>query len=215
MVFILASHLNIAKWTQVLGFKHCRPINALIFCLILIIQVPSCFFNCSYSWHESGIYDLPAMIKHIAQYKQQNLRAYIGFSMGTTCFYVMATERPEVTKYLQSVYNLAPVVYMKHVQSPLKYFAPLATDFKVKRSTGSCRVLCSPLFRYAIWNNLSIFLSKTRRFSLCSEKLNFCHRVKLLNFWQKLCATYFLGKARFAPMWCSSLLDSTRTNLIT
>ncbi|XP_031838473.1 lipase 3 [Nomia melanderi] len=83
-----------------------------------------------FSWHESGIYDLPAMIKHVAQYKQQNLRAYIGFSMGTTCFYVMATERPEVTKYLQSVYNLAPVVYMKHVESPLKYFAPIATNFK-------------------------------------------------------------------------------------
>ncbi|XP_033335083.2 lipase 3 [Megalopta genalis] len=86
------------------------------------------FWN--FSWHESGIYDLPAMIDYVVGQKHHYLRAYIGFSMGTTAFYVMASEKPFMTKYLQSVYSLAPVVYMKHVQSPLKYFSSIATNFK-------------------------------------------------------------------------------------
>ncbi|XP_043264592.1 lipase 3-like [Colletes gigas] len=83
-----------------------------------------------FSWHESGIYDLPAMITYIVELKEHDLKAYIGFSMGTTCFYVMASERPEITRLLHSVYSLAPVVYMKHVRSPLRYLAPIATHFK-------------------------------------------------------------------------------------
>ncbi|XP_076292150.1 lipase 3 isoform X1 [Lasioglossum baleicum] len=83
-----------------------------------------------FSFHESGIHDLPAMISYVVRQKHRYLRAYIGFSMGTTAFYVMASERPYMTRYLQSVYSLAPVVYMKHVESPLKYFSPIATNFK-------------------------------------------------------------------------------------
>ncbi|XP_015436534.1 PREDICTED: lipase 3-like isoform X2 [Dufourea novaeangliae] len=95
-----------------------------------IILTPSESKFWDFSWHESGIYDLPAMITYIVDLKKSPVNAYIGFSMGTTCFYVMASERPEETKLLQSVYNFAPVVYMKHVESPLRYFAPVATDYK-------------------------------------------------------------------------------------
>ncbi|KOC65191.1 Lipase 3 [Habropoda laboriosa] len=84
-----------------------------------------------FSWHESGIYDLPAMITYIARLKENLLKAYIGFSMGTTCFYVMASERPQIARLLQSSYMLAPVAFMKHVQSPLRYIAPFANDYKL------------------------------------------------------------------------------------
>ena len=84
-----------------------------------------------FSWHESAVYDLPAMITYIAQLKADILRAYVGFSMGTTCFYAMASERPRIARLLKSAYSLAPVVYMKHVQSPLRYLAPIATNYKI------------------------------------------------------------------------------------
>lgn len=87
-----------------------------------------------FSWHESGIYDLPAMITYIVKLKENFLKAYIGFSMGTTCFYVMASERPQIARLLQSTYSLAPVVFMEHVTSPLRYLAPLADDYKVTKS---------------------------------------------------------------------------------
>ncbi|XP_076243069.1 lipase 3 [Calliopsis andreniformis] len=85
----------------------------------------------NFSFHESGIYDLPAMIGYIVKLRENFLRAYIGFSMGTTCFYVMASERPQIARLVQSAYSLAPVVYMKHVQSPLRHLAPFATNYKV------------------------------------------------------------------------------------
>nr|XP_012138723.1 PREDICTED: lipase 3-like isoform X2 [Megachile rotundata] len=84
-----------------------------------------------FSWHESGIYDLPAMITYIVKVKQCFLRAYIGFSMGTTCFYVMSSERPQIARLVQSMYSLAPVGFMKHVQSPLRYLAPFANNIKL------------------------------------------------------------------------------------
>lgn len=87
------------------------------------------FWN--FSWHESGIYDLPSMITYIVKLKEKLLKAYIGFSMGTTCFYVMASERPQIARLLQSMYSLAPVGYMKHVQSPLRYLAPFATSYQI------------------------------------------------------------------------------------
>lgn len=83
-----------------------------------------------FSWHESGIYDLPAMITYIVKLKENSLRAYIGFSMGTTCFYVMASERPQITKLIQSMYSLAPVAFLKHIRTPLRYLTPFASDFK-------------------------------------------------------------------------------------
>nr|XP_034176014.1 lipase 3-like [Osmia lignaria] len=81
-----------------------------------------------FSWHESGIYDLPSMITYIVKLKQSHLKAYIGFSMGTTCFYVMSSERPEIARLLQSAYSLAPVAFMKHVRTPLRHLAPFATN---------------------------------------------------------------------------------------
>lgn len=102
--------------------------------IIIILIMYNYYINNNkfFSWHESGIYDLPAMITYIVKLKENFLRAYIGFSMGTTCFYVMASERPQIARLLQSTYSLAPVVFMKHVKSPLRYIAPLAYD-KVKR----------------------------------------------------------------------------------
>ncbi|XP_017877436.1 lipase 3-like [Ceratina calcarata] len=75
-----------------------------------------------FSWHESGIYDLPAMLTHIVETKQNLLRAYIGYSMGTTTFFVLSSERPQIARLVQSAYLLAPIAYMKYQQSPVFRF---------------------------------------------------------------------------------------------
>ncbi|XP_012138710.1 lipase 3-like [Megachile rotundata] len=83
-----------------------------------------------FSWHESGVYDLPAMISYVVNMTEKPLKAYIGYSMGTTTFYVMSSQLPETAELLETMYSLAPVAYMKHVKSPLRLFAPFATDFE-------------------------------------------------------------------------------------
>ncbi|XP_012285753.1 lipase 3 isoform X2 [Orussus abietinus] len=85
----------------------------------------------NFSWHEMGVYDLPAVIRYIAERKKDNKLFYIGHSMGTTMFYVMASERPEITKGIQVMLSLAPVAFMTHVRSPIRLIAPFAKDIEI------------------------------------------------------------------------------------
>ncbi|XP_017885792.1 lipase 3-like, partial [Ceratina calcarata] len=84
-----------------------------------------------FSWHESGIYDLPAMLTHIVKTKQNLVRAYIGHSMGTTAFFVLSSERPQIARLVQSAYLLAPIAYVKYLQSPvLRFLASINETLK-------------------------------------------------------------------------------------
>ncbi|XP_029673104.1 lipase 3-like [Formica exsecta] len=85
-----------------------------------------------FSFNEMGIYDLPAMIKFITNMKSQPLHTYIGHSMGTTTFYIMASERPEIAQMVQMMISLAPAVFVNHMQSPIQYLVPFRRELKVK-----------------------------------------------------------------------------------
>lgn len=74
------------------------------------------FWN--FSWHEIGIYDLPATIDHILHTTQMEKLHYIGHSQGCTTLFVMCSERPEYNKKILFGNMLAPAAYM----SPMKNF---------------------------------------------------------------------------------------------
>lgn len=86
------------------------------------------FWN--FSWHEMGIYDLPAEISYITDLKKSNL-VYIGHSMGTTSFYVMSSIRPDIANNVQMMFSLAPVAYMSHLKSPIRLLAPFVHDYEL------------------------------------------------------------------------------------
>lgn len=73
----------------------------------------------SFSWHEIGIYDLPAAIDYILESTKHKKLHYIGYSQGTTAFFVMASELPEYNKKIILNSALAPVTYLQNIQSPL------------------------------------------------------------------------------------------------
>ncbi|XP_032520501.2 lipase 3-like [Danaus plexippus] len=77
-----------------------------------------------FSWDEIGSKDLPAMIDFALAHTGQEKLHYIGFSQGTTSFWVMGSIRPEYNKKIISMHALAPVAYMAH--STNKLFAALA-----------------------------------------------------------------------------------------
>ncbi|KAJ8675732.1 hypothetical protein QAD02_011518 [Eretmocerus hayati] len=83
----------------------------------------------NFSWHEMGIYDLPAVINYITKLTQKNL-IYVGHSMGTTMFYVMAVERPDIAKKVNAMFSLAPVAYIHRLRSPVKWPAPFAREIE-------------------------------------------------------------------------------------
>jgi len=71
-----------------------------------------------FSWHEIGVFDLPAMIDYtLAQTRQSKLH-YIGHSMGTTVYFVMISEIPSYNDRIISSQMLAPATYMHNTRSP-------------------------------------------------------------------------------------------------
>ncbi|EFN60341.1 Lipase 3 [Camponotus floridanus] len=84
-----------------------------------------------FSFHEMGIYDLPAMITFITNMRAQPLHTYIGYSMSATSFFIMASERPKFTQMVQMMIGLAPAVFGNHMKSPIQYFFPLRRKLKI------------------------------------------------------------------------------------
>ncbi|XP_076683518.1 lipase 3-like isoform X1 [Andrena cerasifolii] len=85
----------------------------------------------SFSWHEMGLYDLPAMIDYILATNKQQKILYAGHSQGSTAFFVMASERPEYQKKIAAMFALAPATFMSKSTSVLfKLLVPFRNDLK-------------------------------------------------------------------------------------
>nr|CAD7603736.1 unnamed protein product [Timema genevievae] len=70
-----------------------------------------------FSWHEMGIYDLPATIDYVLEQTAQRKLYYIGHSMGNTMFYVLCSMRPEYNAKIRAQFSLAPVAFVEHIYS--------------------------------------------------------------------------------------------------
>ncbi|XP_060531481.1 lipase 3-like [Cylas formicarius] len=72
-----------------------------------------------FSFHEKGIYDLPASIDYVLNVTGLPSLSYIGHSEGTTDFFAMGSEKPEYNSKIDIAIALAPIAYMENVTSPL------------------------------------------------------------------------------------------------
>ena len=84
-----------------------------------------------FSWDQMGKFDIPAMIDKALDVSGQDKLYYIGHSMGTTGFMVMANDRPEYQDKVILANFLAPVAFVDHMKSPIKYIAPYANSVAV------------------------------------------------------------------------------------
>lgn len=107
-----------------------------------------------FSWHEMGIYDLPAVLQHISNETSKGGEIlYVGHSMGTTMFYVLASMKPDVAKMVKFMVSFAPVALMTHVRSPIRYLTPfcdeeswIAKHLGIKKFLPSSKII--KLFAY-------------------------------------------------------------------
>lgn len=84
-----------------------------------------------FSWHEMGMYDLPAMIDHILKVTGQKKIMYVGHSQGGTAFLVMASERPEYQEKIEAAFPLAPASFMSHLTNPfMRLLAPFVNNIE-------------------------------------------------------------------------------------
>lgn len=87
----------------------------------------------SFSWHEMGYYDLPAVIDYVLFKTDKTDLQYIGHSQGTTAFFVMTSERTEYNQKIEMMHAIAPVAFLKHVISPpIRIIAPFVSVVGVR-----------------------------------------------------------------------------------
>lgn len=81
--------------------------------------------------HEIGIYDLPAALDYILAETNKTQVHYVGFSMGTSVFFIMASEKPEYQAKVRTQISLAPVVYLTNTRTAIRFMAPMAKTMNV------------------------------------------------------------------------------------
>ncbi|KAK9504231.1 hypothetical protein O3M35_010609 [Rhynocoris fuscipes] len=88
----------------------------------------------NFSFHECGYYDIPAFIDKIILVTGYPQVFYIGHSMGTTAFIVMASSRPEYNAKIRAALLMAQVVItpsLNELSFPMKMVIKYATTFCV------------------------------------------------------------------------------------
>ncbi|XP_019870012.2 lipase 3 [Aethina tumida] len=85
------------------------------------------FWN--FSFHEMAIYDLPASLSYVSNVTRQGGDIiYIGHSMGTTMYFIFSSLMPEAARDVKVMVALAPVAYMTHIKTPIRYLSPFVND---------------------------------------------------------------------------------------
>ena len=94
---------NIMNWFSYIQSKAKTPNACNLIWLMILIS----------SWDEHGNYDIPAMIDQIISVTEQEKIFYIGHSMGTTGFMVMANDKSAYQDKIHLASFLAPVAVSK------------------------------------------------------------------------------------------------------
>lgn len=86
-----------------------------------------------FSFHEMGIYDIPALVGFVSDATKQKI-IYIGYSLGTTTAFIFGTTFPEIAEEMVKEFIcLAPATFLFKWKSTTKYLFPLWPYFKVYR----------------------------------------------------------------------------------
>ncbi|XP_055523168.1 lipase 3-like [Wyeomyia smithii] len=96
-----------------------------------------------FSWHEIGMFDLPAVIDYSLGMTGFKSLHYAGHSQGTTSFFVMTSSRQEYDRKIKTAHLLAPVAYMYNTYSPpTRLLIPMTKELGVVgRGLGMWEIL--------------------------------------------------------------------------
>ncbi|XP_061719702.1 lipase 1-like [Cydia pomonella] len=72
-----------------------------------------------FSVDEMGFYDIPAIVDYVLDATDSKKLIYIGYSQGSTTFFIMNSEKPEYAKKISLYIGLAPSTTQYHTKSEL------------------------------------------------------------------------------------------------
>lgn len=75
-------------------------------------------------------YDLPDIIEFVQKLTGKTKVGYVGHSQGTAMIFGLLSDRPEYADIVEPVITLAPVAFVNHSISPVKYFAVYTPVFQ-------------------------------------------------------------------------------------
>lgn len=73
----------------------------------------------SFSWHEIGFYDLPAMLDYVLKFKNSTKLFYVGHSQGTTSLLVLLSSHPEYNEKIIQGHLMAVSAYRNSLPGSL------------------------------------------------------------------------------------------------
>ncbi|CAK1598737.1 unnamed protein product [Parnassius mnemosyne] len=82
----------------------------------------------NFSFEEMGSKDLPATIDYILSATSESKLSYVGFSQGTTIFFVLCSMRPTYNSKINQAILLAPVAEINNIKIPLINFYTKSYD---------------------------------------------------------------------------------------
>lgn len=85
-----------------------------------------------FSFHEIGIYDLPATIDYILSVTNQTQIIYTGHSQGVTSLFVLLSERPEYNAKIALAHAMTPPIILKYNGPILHTLSQHPREFEVK-----------------------------------------------------------------------------------
>lgn len=95
----------------------------------------------NFSWHEIGLYDLPATIDYILDHTNQTKLAFVGVSQGCTAVLVMLSELPAYNDKISIAHLMAPAVIFKYLKAPIPRSMELMNLLGVSK-IGAKKNLC-------------------------------------------------------------------------
>jgi len=109
-----------------------------------------------FTLHELGVMDIPAMLSSVISLSGKSSLSFIGHSMGTTCFLILASTKPNLVKNVNLAILMAPVVEPHNMSNLVGYLSPLHKLYKwIMESVGILEILpASLLIEKLTWDHI-------------------------------------------------------------
>lgn len=72
-----------------------------------------------FSFHEIGLFDLPAMLDFMLEHTKQSKTFYVGHSQGTCSLLALLSSQPSYNDKINEAHLMTPAVFMRNATSPL------------------------------------------------------------------------------------------------
>lgn len=150
--------------------------------LFLFTSYTFYYYFCSF--HEIGLYDIPAMVDFVLKQSGSKQLQFVGHSMGTSAFLVMCSMRPLYNSKIQTAVLLSPVAFkaVSNLSALPRIIIRESSSIRVSTFKRHCIFIDLKLkFNIGFLNSLHVLSSKVfckalkMCAAICKKRLQLVH----------------------------------------